>query len=70
MPNDEVEQERLDLMHHLFRMVLDGALYAHQYLIMFNEFSTSAREREYLKGEILWDGIQVTITSYSEVADT
>jgi hypothetical protein len=27
VPNDEVEQERLDLMHHLFRMMLDGALY-------------------------------------------
>jgi len=27
VPNDEIEQSRLDLMHHLFRMMLDGALY-------------------------------------------
>lgn len=27
VPNDETEQSRLDLMHHLFRMMLDGALY-------------------------------------------
>jgi hypothetical protein len=26
-PNDETEQSRLDLMHHLFRMMLDGALF-------------------------------------------
>ena len=26
-PNDETEQSRLDLMHHIFRMMLDGALY-------------------------------------------
>lgn len=28
VPNDEAEQERLDLLHHLFRMMLDGALFA------------------------------------------
>jgi hypothetical protein len=27
VPNDETEQSRLDLMHHLFCMMLDGALY-------------------------------------------
>ena len=26
-PNDEIEQSRLDLMHHIFRMMLNGALY-------------------------------------------
>ena len=26
-PNDEKEQSRLDLMHHIFRMMLNGALY-------------------------------------------
>ncbi|KAG9248808.1 S-adenosyl-L-methionine-dependent methyltransferase [Calycina marina] len=26
LPNDEVEQDRLDLQHHLFRLVLDGKL--------------------------------------------
>ncbi|CZR54890.1 related to methyltransferase [Phialocephala subalpina] len=28
VPNDEAEQERLDLQHHLFRMTMDGALFA------------------------------------------
>lgn len=27
MPNDEKEQERLDLAHHIFRMILRGRLY-------------------------------------------
>ena len=27
VPNDETEQSRLDLMHHMFCMMLDGALY-------------------------------------------
>ncbi|RDW69217.1 hypothetical protein BP6252_08237 [Coleophoma cylindrospora] len=27
-PNDEKEQERLDLQHHLFRMTMNGSLYA------------------------------------------
>lgn len=27
MPNDEEEQERLDLMHHLFLLSYDGELY-------------------------------------------
>ena len=27
LPNDEEEQERLDLIHHIFKMVLNGALY-------------------------------------------
>jgi hypothetical protein len=26
LPNDEVEQDRLDLQHHIFRMLLDGGL--------------------------------------------
>ncbi len=26
MPNDENELERLDLLHHIFRMTLDGKL--------------------------------------------
>jgi cyclopropane fatty-acyl-phospholipid synthase-like methyltransferase len=28
MPNDEAEQDRLDLHHHIFRLCLDGALLA------------------------------------------
>ena len=28
MPNDEAEQDRLDLQHHIFRLCLDGALLA------------------------------------------
>lgn len=28
LPNDEAEQARLDLVHHIFRLALDGALYA------------------------------------------
>lgn len=28
LPNDEEEQDRLDLLHHLFRLMLDGSLYA------------------------------------------
>lgn len=28
LPNDEAEQERLDLQHHLFRVTMDGSLYA------------------------------------------
>jgi tRNA1(Val) A37 N6-methylase TrmN6 len=27
LPNDEAEQDRLDLQHHLFRLTADGALY-------------------------------------------
>lgn len=27
MPNDEQEQDRLDLHHHLFRLMVGGALY-------------------------------------------
>lgn len=27
LPNDEPEQQRLDLLHHIFKMVLNGALY-------------------------------------------
>jgi tRNA1(Val) A37 N6-methylase TrmN6 len=27
LPNDEIEQDRLDLQHHLFRLTIDGALY-------------------------------------------
>ena len=27
IPNDEKEQDRLDLIHHVFRLVLGGALY-------------------------------------------
>jgi SAM-dependent methyltransferase len=27
LPNDEEEQDRLDLQHHIFRLSLDGALY-------------------------------------------
>jgi tRNA1(Val) A37 N6-methylase TrmN6 len=27
MPNDEQEQDRLDLQHHLFRLTAGGALY-------------------------------------------
>jgi SAM-dependent methyltransferase len=27
LPNDEAEQERLDLQHHIWRLLLDGALY-------------------------------------------
>ena len=27
LPNDEQEQDRLDLLHHIFRLTLDGALY-------------------------------------------
>lgn len=27
LPNDEIEQDRLDLLHHLFLMMLDGQLY-------------------------------------------
>ena len=27
LPNDEMEQDRLDLMHHLHRLVLDGELH-------------------------------------------
>ena len=27
LPNDEAEQERLDLMHHLYGLILDGKLY-------------------------------------------
>ena len=27
LPNDELEQDRLDLLHHIFKMMLDGALY-------------------------------------------
>lgn len=27
MPNDEFEQDRLDLQHHIYRLCLDGALY-------------------------------------------
>lgn len=27
LPNDEMEQDRLDLLHHLFLMMLDGKLY-------------------------------------------
>ena len=26
LPNDELEQDRLDLQHHIFRMLLDGGL--------------------------------------------
>lgn len=26
LPNDEQEQERLDVLHHVFRLTLDGAL--------------------------------------------
>ena len=26
LPNDEKEQERLDLLHHIFRLCLDGEL--------------------------------------------
>lgn len=26
LPNDEAEQDRLDLQHHIFRMLLDGGL--------------------------------------------
>jgi hypothetical protein len=26
-PNDEAEQRRLDLVHHIYRLMLDGALY-------------------------------------------
>jgi hypothetical protein len=28
LPNDEDEQDRLDLLHHIFLMLLDGKLYA------------------------------------------
>ena len=28
LPNDEAEQERLDLQHHIWRLLLQGALYA------------------------------------------
>ena len=28
LPNDEVEQARLDLLHHVFRLALDGKLFA------------------------------------------
>ncbi|KAL1969669.1 hypothetical protein VTN77DRAFT_8222 [Rasamsonia byssochlamydoides] len=28
MPNDDVEQDRLDLMHHIFLLLLDGELFA------------------------------------------
>lgn len=27
MPNDDLEQDRLDLLHHIFRLLLGGALY-------------------------------------------
>lgn len=27
LPNDDREQERLDYMHHVFRLTLDGELY-------------------------------------------
>lgn len=27
MPNDEAEQDRLDLLHHIWRLVMGGALY-------------------------------------------
>ncbi|KAH7336593.1 hypothetical protein BKA65DRAFT_553234 [Rhexocercosporidium sp. MPI-PUGE-AT-0058] len=27
LPNDEKEQERLDLLHHIFKLMLGGALY-------------------------------------------
>ena len=27
LPNDEREQDRLDLLHHIFRLILDGALF-------------------------------------------
>ena len=27
LPNDDPEQDRLDLLHHIFRLVLGGALY-------------------------------------------
>jgi SAM-dependent methyltransferase len=28
LPNDEAEQDRLDLLHHIFRLILDGALFS------------------------------------------
>jgi len=28
LPNDEEEQDRLDLLHHIFRLMLDGALFS------------------------------------------
>lgn len=27
LPNDEQEQDRLDMLHHIFRLILDGGLY-------------------------------------------